>query len=61
MKIAGKHGLGMTAIGAVQWFKAEGLAKEISPAITRTFSKKVTGSNPLEVPGLQSIQLQMNQ
>ena len=25
VKIAGKHGLGVTAIGAVQWFKAEGI------------------------------------
>jgi long-chain fatty acid transport protein len=32
-----------------------------SLALTRAFSKKVTGPNPLEVPGLQSIQLQMNQ
>ena len=24
-KVAGKHGVGVTAIGAVQWFKAEGL------------------------------------
>ncbi len=25
VKLAGKHGLGVTAIGAVQWFKAEGV------------------------------------
>jgi len=35
--------------------------QEISLAVMRAFPKKVTGPNPLEVPGLQSIQLQMNQ
>lgn len=35
--------------------------QEISLAITRAFSKRVTGPNPLEVPGLQSIRLQMDQ
>ncbi len=36
-------------------------SQEISLAITRAFSKKVTGPNPLEVPGLQSIELKMDQ
>lgn len=36
-------------------------SQEISIAITRAFSKKVTGPNPLEVPGLQSIELKMDQ
>jgi long-chain fatty acid transport protein len=35
--------------------------QEISLAITRAFSKSVTGANPLEVPGLQSIELKMDQ
>jgi long-chain fatty acid transport protein len=35
--------------------------QEISLALTRAFSKKVTGANPLEVPGLQSIELKMDQ
>ena len=35
--------------------------QEISLAITRAFSKTVTGANPLEVPGLQSIDLKMAQ
>ena len=36
-------------------------SQEISLAITRAFSKKVTGPNPLEVPGLQAIELKMDQ
>jgi len=36
-------------------------SQEVSLAITRAFSKKVTGPNPLEVPGLQSIELKMDQ
>lgn len=35
--------------------------QEISLALTRAFSKSVTGPNPLEVPGLQSIELKMDQ
>lgn len=35
--------------------------QEISIAIMRSFSKQVTGANPLEVPGLQSIDLKMDQ
>jgi long-chain fatty acid transport protein len=35
--------------------------QEISLAITRALSKSVTGPNPLEVPGLQSIELKMDQ
>ena len=35
--------------------------QELSIAIMRSFSKKLTGPNPLEVPGLQSIDLQMDQ
>ena len=35
--------------------------QEISLAITRALSKKLAGANPLEVPGLQSIRLQMDQ
>jgi len=36
-------------------------SQEISIAIMRSFSKKVTGPNPLEVPGLQGIELKMDQ
>ena len=36
-------------------------SQEISLALTRAFSKEVTGPNPLEVPGLQSIELRMDQ
>lgn len=32
-----------------------------SLAVMRAFSKKVTGPNPLEVPGLQKVRLEMNQ
>jgi long-chain fatty acid transport protein len=35
--------------------------QELSLAVTRGFSKKVRGANPLEVPGLQSIELRMDQ
>jgi len=35
--------------------------QELSLAVTRAFSKKVKGPNPLEVPGLQSIELKMDQ
>jgi long-chain fatty acid transport protein len=35
--------------------------QEISLAVTRAFSKSITGPNPLEVPGLQSIELKMDQ
>lgn len=35
--------------------------KEISFAVMRAFSKKVSGANPLEVPGGQSIELRMDQ
>jgi long-chain fatty acid transport protein len=35
--------------------------QELSLAVMRSFSKKLTGPNPLEVPGLQSIDLQMDQ
>ncbi len=60
-------GAGFLAPGVTEQHLTFGLSKllkgtqEISLAITRAFSKKVTGSNPLEVPGRQSIQLQMNQ
>jgi long-chain fatty acid transport protein len=35
--------------------------QEISIAVMRSFAQKVTGPNPLEVPGLQSIELKMDQ
>ncbi len=35
--------------------------QEISVAVMRAFSKRVTGPNPLEVPGLQAIELKMDQ
>ena len=35
--------------------------QELSLALTRAFSSKVKGPNPLEVPGLQSIELKMDQ
>ena len=35
--------------------------QEISLAIMRAFSTQVTGPNPLEVPGLQAIELKMDQ
>jgi long-chain fatty acid transport protein len=35
--------------------------QELSLAVTRALSKKVRGANPLEVPGLQSIELRMDQ
>ena len=35
--------------------------QELSLGLTRAFSRKVTGPNPLEVPGLQSIELKMDQ
>jgi len=41
--------------------KAIKATQEVSLAVTRAFSKKVTGPNPLEVPGLQSIGLEMDQ
>jgi long-chain fatty acid transport protein len=41
--------------------KAIKATQELSLAVTRALSKKVTGPNPLEVPGLQSIGLQMDQ
>jgi long-chain fatty acid transport protein len=34
---------------------------EISVAVMRAFEKKVKGQNPLEVPGLQSIELRMSE
>jgi long-chain fatty acid transport protein len=36
-------------------------SQEISLAIMRSFSNAVKGANPLEVPGLQSIELKMDQ
>jgi long-chain fatty acid transport protein len=41
--------------------KRIGGSQELSLAITRAFSKTVSGPNPLEVPGLQTIDLQMDQ
>jgi long-chain fatty acid transport protein len=41
--------------------KGLGEGKEINFAVTRAFSKDVTGPNPLEVPGLQEIELKMDQ
>ena len=35
--------------------------KELSVAVVRAFAKSVKGSNPMEVPGLQSIELKMDQ
>jgi long-chain fatty acid transport protein len=55
------------APGVIQQHLTFGFSKlvkgtqEISLALTRAFSKKVTGPNPLEVPGLQSIELKMDQ
>jgi len=36
-------------------------SQELSIAVMRSFSKRITGPNPLEVPGLQTIDLQMDQ
>jgi long-chain fatty acid transport protein len=41
--------------------KAVGTGHELSLAVTRAFSKTVTGANPLEAPGSQQIGLEMNQ
>jgi hypothetical protein len=46
---------------SVGFSKAIKATRDLSLAITRAFSKKVTGPNPLEVPGLQSIGLAMDQ
>jgi len=60
-------GAGFLAPGVMEQHLTFGFSKlvkdkqEISLAITRAFSKRVTGPNPLEVPGLQSIRLQMDQ
>ena len=55
------------APGVIEQHLAVGFSKlvretqEISLAITRAFSKRVTGANPLEAPQTQSIQLEMDQ
>ncbi len=41
--------------------KVLGTSQEIGLAVMRAFSHAVTGPNPLEVPGLQTIQLKMDQ
>jgi long-chain fatty acid transport protein len=41
--------------------KAVGKGREFSLAIMRALQKHIDGPNPLEVPGFQSIRLQMNQ
>jgi len=41
--------------------KALGESREISFAIMRSFSEAIQGPNPLEVPGLQTIELKMDQ
>ena len=40
---------------------ASTVSQEIGMALMRAFSHAVTGQNPLEVPGRQTIQLKMNQ
>jgi len=41
--------------------RAIGSNQDLSFALTRAFSKSISGQNPLEVPGQQTIQLKMNQ
>jgi long-chain fatty acid transport protein len=41
--------------------KLLGASQEISLAITRALSNRVKGANPLEVPGLQTIELRMDE
>ncbi|MFN8093224.1 MAG: hypothetical protein U0599_13580 [Vicinamibacteria bacterium] len=45
----------------VGFSKALGDGRELSVAVMRAFEKKVKGANPLEVPGLQSIELRMSE
>ena len=45
----------------VGFSKVLGDTQEISVAVMRAFEKKVKGPNPLEVPGLQSIELRMSE
>ena len=45
----------------VGFSKLLGSGQEISVALMRAFEKKVKGANPLEVPGLQSIELRMSE
>jgi long-chain fatty acid transport protein len=55
------------APGVVQNHATLGVSKLLSPksavhvALTRAFSTKVTGANPLEAPGQQTIELKMDQ
>lgn len=46
---------------SIGFSKLIGGSQELSLAITRAFSKTVSGPNPLEVPGLQTIDLRMDQ
>ncbi len=41
--------------------KDVGMDKELSFVVTRAFSNSVSGPNPLEVPGQQMIELEMDQ
>ena len=55
------------APGVIEQHASFGITKEIRPgrnfdfALTRAFNKTVSGPNPLEVPGLQTISLGMDQ